>query len=155
VTEFDTRFPALFEIAYRTAYRLLGERGQAEDIAVEALARCHQRWSKVEGFAEPWVARVAGNLAIDATRRRRVASGRETEVDGEDVAVLDRMELVRQLRRLPTRQREVVVLRYLADLPEREVGELLGVSAGAVKQHASRGLERLRRDLRASGAFVG
>ena len=48
------------------------------------------------------------------------------------------------LRRLPRRQREVVTLRYLADVPEAEVARLLGISAGSVKTHASRGLAALR-----------
>ena len=57
---------------------------------------------------------------------------------------LDRMELVAHLARLPRRQREVVVLRYLADLPEATVAAALGCSTGTVKQHASRGLCALR-----------
>jgi RNA polymerase sigma factor (sigma-70 family) len=54
------------------------------------------------------------------------------------------VDLVRALRALPRRQREVVALRYLADRPEAEVADLLGCSAGAVKQHAHRGLAALR-----------
>ena len=48
------------------------------------------------------------------------------------------------LRRLSRRQREVVAMRYLADLPEAEVAAALGCSVGTVKQHASRGLAALR-----------
>jgi len=62
-----------------------------------------------------------------------------------DIGVpLNRMELVTHLARLPRRQREVVVLRYLADLPEAAVAEALGCSVGTVKRHASRGLGSLR-----------
>ena len=50
------------------------------------------------------------------------------------------------------RQREVVVLRYLADLPEREVATLLGTSVGSVKQHCHRAMSRLRLDLEATDA---
>ena len=71
-------------------------------------------------------------------------------------------EIFRMLESLPKNQREVVVLRYLADWSERDVALSLGVSAGAVKSHASRGLAALRqhldaghaegvRDVRASG----
>ena len=45
------------------------------------------------------------------------------------------------------KQREVVVLRYVVDLPEAEVAETLGCSVGTVKTHASRGLAALRRSL--------
>jgi DNA-directed RNA polymerase specialized sigma24 family protein len=48
------------------------------------------------------------------------------------------------LRGLSRRQREVVALRYLADLPETDVARALGCSVGTVKQHASRGLAALR-----------
>lgn len=55
-----------------------------------------------------------------------------------------RDEVVRLLATLPPRQREVVVLRYYNGLPEREVAEMLGISTGSVKTHASRGLAALR-----------
>ena len=55
-----------------------------------------------------------------------------------------RAELVEVLRSLSRRQREVVALRYLADLPEADVARALGCSIGTVKQHASRGLAALR-----------
>ena len=52
------------------------------------------------------------------------------------------------IRRLPARQRAVVVLRYHEDLPEREVARLLRIPVGTVKSSANRALTRLRRDLR-------
>ena len=48
------------------------------------------------------------------------------------------------LRELPTRQREVLVLRYYLDLSEADIATTLGISRGAVKSHASRGSARLR-----------
>jgi RNA polymerase sigma factor (sigma-70 family) len=51
------------------------------------------------------------------------------------------------IRRLPTRQRAVVVLRYHEDLPELEVARLLQMPVGTVKSTANRALARLRRDL--------
>jgi RNA polymerase sigma factor (sigma-70 family) len=59
----------------------------------------------------------------------------------------ERGDLVAALRRLPRRQREVVVLRYLADLSESDVAVALGCSVGSVKSNGSRGLSALRRDL--------
>ena len=56
----------------------------------------------------------------------------------------DRLELVRLLRELPRRQRDVVVLRYVADLSEADVAAALGCSVGSVKRHAHRGLAALR-----------
>jgi RNA polymerase sigma factor (sigma-70 family) len=93
------------------------------------------------------VARVATNLALGRWRKAR--SGRRAEpvvvVDAGDAAL--RVDLVEHLRRLPRRQREVVVLRYLADRSEQETADALGCSLGTVKQHAHRGLAALRTSL--------
>jgi RNA polymerase sigma factor (sigma-70 family) len=51
------------------------------------------------------------------------------------------------LATLSRRQREVIVLRFLADLPEADVARALGCSVGSVKQHSSRGLANLRNSL--------
>jgi RNA polymerase sigma-70 factor (sigma-E family) len=148
---FDDRFDELAAIAYRVAYRLLGEREEASDVAQEALSRAYARWRTVGGYCEPWVARVAGNLAISRWRRRRPTlpitdSHVVSTADPADIA-LERYGLVQTLRRLPRRQREVVVLRYLADLSERDVARVLKTSTGSVKQHAHRALARLRTEL--------
>ena len=55
--------------------------------------------------------------------------------------------MIDALARLPRRQREVLALRYYLDLSEREIAETLGISPGAVKSHASRGADALRRSL--------
>ena len=54
--------------------------------------------------------------------------------------------MIRALGRLPRRQREVLTLRYYADLSEAQIADALGISAGSVKAHASRGLTALRHD---------
>jgi RNA polymerase sigma-70 factor (sigma-E family) len=142
---YDERFDELAAIAYRVAFRVVGSREDARELAQEAMARAYAHWRRASTHPEAWVARVASNLAIDLLRRR----GRPIEAPPEPmpdlgVHVAERMELVQALRRLPRRQRQVVVLRYLADLPERHVAEQLGCTTGTVKQHASRGLAALR-----------
>ena len=59
-------------------------------------------------------------------------------------AVVERDAVLRALATLPDRQREVLVLRYYADLSEAAIADALGISAGTVKAHASRGLAALR-----------
>ena len=51
--DFDRRFDDLAAIAYRVAFRVLGDRGDAEDVAQEALARAFARWRTVSSHAEP------------------------------------------------------------------------------------------------------
>ncbi len=145
---FEQAFDALYRLAYRVAYRILGDRQEAEDVAQEALARASLRWSRLHDRPEGWVSRVASNLAIDAYRRRRRRPPYPTGPLGVvDARLGERGDLVAALRRLPRRQREVVVLRYLADLPEADVARALGCSVGSVKSHGSRGLASLRRQL--------
>ncbi len=145
---FEQAFDALYRLAYRVAYRILGDRQEAEDVAQEALARASLRWSRLYDRPEGWVSRVASNLAIDAYRRRRRRPAYPTGPLGVvDARLGERGDLVAALRRLPRRQREVVVLRYLADLPEADVARALGCSVGSVKSHGSRGLASLRRQL--------
>jgi len=147
---YDEHFEGLYRLAYRIAYRLLGNREAAEDIAQEALARALVHWWRVQRFADPsaWVARVAANLVIGSWRRQhRVAP--ETvphQWDATENAGM-RIDLQRALRQLPRRQREVVVLRFVADFSERDAAHALGCSEGTVKQHATRGLAALRRRL--------
>ena len=148
MTDFDAAFPALAAIANRVAFRILGDRSDAEEVTQEALARAYARWSSVAGHAEPWVATVAANLAIGRWRKRRPTVPFSPEHGGVvDAVELERLGLVTALRQLPKRQREVVVLRYLADLSEAEVAAQLSTSVGTVKQHAHRGLARLRSEM--------
>jgi RNA polymerase sigma factor (sigma-70 family) len=144
---FEEQFDGLYARAYGVAFQLLGRRTEAEDVAQETLARCFVHWRPIRDYAEAWVVRVAGNLAIDAWRRRRKLGG---SVDDTTADVItpgpdpQRLDLHQALGRLSRRQREVLVLRFLADLPEADVAQALGCSVGSVKQHAARGLTALR-----------
>lgn len=147
---FAEAYPRLFGEAYRVAYRLVGTRAEAEDVAQEACARAYSRWRSVAEYAEPWCVRVAGNLALDLLRARARAARRAPHPAAqrdEGTAALDRLDLHAALTALPRRQREVVVLRYLGDQSEEQTASLLGCSVGSVKTHASRGLARLREAL--------
>jgi RNA polymerase sigma factor (sigma-70 family) len=145
---FEAVYRELFPRAATLAYRLLGERAAAEDVAAEALARTFAHWPKVSKLPhrDGWVLRVATNLAIDATRRRRVVPEPAHSHDAAEAATL-RLALVAALRSLPRRQRQAVALRYLSGLREEEVATALGVSASTASTHLQRGLASLRRHL--------
>jgi RNA polymerase sigma factor (sigma-70 family) len=124
---------------------MVGE-AESEDVAVEAFARALERWKTVEGLAhlDPWILRVTTNVALDRLRRsRRATSIPSTATESDDSAAL-RITLQQALRQLPRRQREVLILRYLADLSETDVAVALGISLGSVKTHARRGITALR-----------
>lgn len=143
---FDAAFRTLYPRALGLAQRMLGNRAAAEDVAAEAMARALLRWDRLDpDRAAGWVLRVTANHAIDVLRRR----GRTLEpgvVDLEDATTL-RLALGEALRKLPRRQREAIVLRYLSDLSELDTAAALGISAGSVKTHVHRGLEALRHEL--------
>jgi RNA polymerase sigma-70 factor (sigma-E family) len=131
-----------------TALLLTGDNHTAADLVQEALIRTYLAWPKVRhGGATAYARRTLVNLNIDQWRRRTPTP--VEQVDGADRrnaegAVDDRDELVRMLAGLPAQQRRVLVLRYFSDLPEAEVAGLLGITLGAVKSAASRGLASLR-----------
>ncbi len=145
---FDKAFDRLWPMARTAAYRVLGDVGAAEEVASEALSRAFARWGKLVGteHLDAWVLRVAINVAIDRTRRRRTPVLVTEPASPEDLSVL-RLALTEALRALPARQREAVALRYLTDLREQDVATTLGISASAVKTHVHRGLAALRERL--------
>jgi RNA polymerase sigma-70 factor (sigma-E family) len=143
---FVDEFAALHRATYQTAFKLLGDRHEAEDIAQEACARACLRWRRLDN-PEAWSVRVASNLAIDRWRRtqRENVHTRTDDTVAPDDGV--RIDLYRALAQLPRRQRETVVLRYIADLTEQQTAAALGCKPGTVKTHAARGLQALRATL--------
>jgi RNA polymerase sigma factor (sigma-70 family) len=142
---FEEAYRPLFIRAAGLAYRLLGDRAAAEDVAAESLARAYAHWSKIGAlpYRDGWVLRVATNLAIDAARRLPRGVVAQNPVDPSDAAVV-RMALVAALWSLPRRQRQAVALRYLSGLPHDEVAAALGISASSAGTHLQRGLAGLR-----------
>lgn len=142
---------------YRTAHLLCGDALQAEELVQATFERTYRAWSKARG-GEPraYARRILMNLRIDGWRKERRASVTDDGVvplspapdHAPDVAVRD--ELGRALRTLPARQRRVVVMRHLLDLPEARVADELGISVGTVKSTNARGLARMRSLLTAS-----
>lgn len=133
-----------FEPWYRREYsRVLtalvlvtGEGDRAREAADEAFARALAKWRSVGRMASPagWTYQVGLNLVRRAARRAAIEHRvlRLTRPDG--VVPPPASELWDLVRRLPRRQREVVVLRHLLDLPEREIAETLGIRRSTVSQ---------------------
>ena len=142
--DYATLFRELYIPAYSVAFRVLRNAQEAEDAAAEALARTAASWKRLRGlsYQRAWVLRVTANVAIDMLRKRRsVAAPVPSSPAAEPES---RLLLAAALRKLPRRQREVLVLRYLADMTEEQVATHLTISRNTVKQHCTRGLVRLR-----------
>jgi RNA polymerase sigma-70 factor (sigma-E family) len=137
----------------RTAYLIVFDLPEAEDLVQDTLFKVARRWPKVRRMDHPaaYARRILVNAAIDgATKRAR----RRAELSADEPPVLatgpgERHDDLHQaLAALPPRQRAVLVLRYFVDLPESEVAAALDCSLGTVKSTASRALARLELAMR-------
>lgn len=149
---FDEAYSLLAPVAYRAAYRLLGDREAALDVAQDAMAKLVPRWADVARHPTPegWAVTVATRLVLGGWRKRSGHGPQPTRgTESPESPAIERADLVAALRRLPRRQREVAVLLYVADLPVASVAAALGCSPGTVKQHASRARDALRASLAA------
>lgn len=132
-----------------------GDRGTAEELAQEALARVWRDWSRVRSMDAPggYLHRVAMNLAHSQLRRRsaeRRARARSWTADREsyqDPDTADRLTVQRALAQLSGQQRRVLVTRFYLGHDVAETAELLAMPVGTVKTHSSRGLAALREAL--------
>lgn len=127
-----------------------GDHQLAEDQLAEAFSRALTHWRTVSRHPAPraWVVRTAFNVGTSWWRRRR----REVPLDcdepghSDEKASLD-AGLLGALRRLPAREREVVVLRLLLDLDTSTTARHLGIAPGTVRAHLSRAVATLRLEL--------
>ncbi len=146
-------------IAFRIAYLLVGEAGEAEDAAQEGFVKAFRALPRFRPGApfRPWVLQIVANEA----RNRRRSAGRRTALvlrtaadapSGEAApspeGALMRSEELRTLlarvNELREEDRLVISCRYFLELSETETAEMLGWRRGTVKSRLSRALERLR-----------
>ncbi|WP_433061364.1 SigE family RNA polymerase sigma factor [Dactylosporangium sp. CS-033363] len=147
----SARLPALHRAAYLLS---AGDAHRADDLVQITITRLYQHWKRAarSDNLDAYVHRMLVHTLVD---EKRLAWARVhlTERPGDLPAatageahgqVEDRSRLVQVLRRLPPRQRAVLVMRFLLDRPVEEVAETLRCSVGTVKSQSSRGLEALR-----------
>jgi RNA polymerase sigma-70 factor (sigma-E family) len=139
----------------RTAYLMVGDLHQAEDLVQETLFKVASRWPRVSRMENSvgYTRRILVNLALHGSSKRsrnraelKATPRAETAANAAYLDIHD--ELFDALVALPPRQRAALVLRYFLDLPEAEVAAVLRCSLGTVKSSTSRGLKRLEETLR-------
>jgi len=142
----------------RTAYLLVGDWAHAEDVLQTALTKTYLAWRRL-GQIEAIDAYARRVLVTTATSwwRRRWHGEQPAEVlperagsEGAD-SFVERDAMWRMVRRLPPRQRAVLVLRFYQDLTEVDTAAALGVSVGTVKSQCARALATLRVHLAEAG----
>jgi RNA polymerase sigma-70 factor (ECF subfamily) len=168
----ERKDPAAFEImydrhggaAYSLAYRIVGDRGTAEDVTQEAflsLWRSKARYDRTRGSVRTWLLGIVRNRAIDVLRRE---AGRAPSVSldlerlpsaGPAAELTDtealRHEAAREVRgalsALPDDQLKVIELAYFGGLTHSEIAEFLGMPLGTVKGRMRLAMEKIRAKL--------
>jgi RNA polymerase sigma-70 factor (ECF subfamily) len=145
------------EAIFRLAYLLLGDAHEAEDVAQDAFVRAFRALGSFDASRplRPWLMRIVANLAHNHKRsigRYMAMVKRAIIASPETVATLgersgqqwEAQTLWEAVRRLSSREQEVVYLRYFLDLSEAEMAAALDVPPGTVKSRLHRALSRLR-----------
>jgi RNA polymerase sigma-70 factor (ECF subfamily) len=168
----ERKDPAAFELvydrhggaAYSLAYRIVGDRGTAEDVTQEAflsLWRSGAKYDRTRGSVRTWMLGVVRNRAIDALRRQATrAPTVELELErlpdrGPTAELTDteavRREAAREVRGaltvLPADQLKVIELAYFGGLTHSEIAEALGMPLGTVKGRMRLAMEKIRATL--------
>ncbi|MDO8390294.1 MAG: sigma-70 family RNA polymerase sigma factor [Actinomycetota bacterium] len=141
---FAALYVAQFDPMVRLAVLLVDSTAAAEDLVQDVFAKLLERFSTVDD-PPAWL-RVAVTNACKNERRRLGTFRRHAPRLADPTVDTDRPvdELIASLRRLPYRQRAVVVLRFYLGLSEAQIAATLDVRPGTVKSSLSRALARLR-----------
>lgn len=151
-------------VAYSLAYRIVGERGAAEDVTQEAFIsvwRSGARYDRAKGSVRSWMLSIVRNRGIDALRSR---AGKAPKLSFDDEAILEqrpaeelteeeamRRETANEVRGaldgLPDEQAKVLQLAYFGGFSQSEIARMLGVPLGTVKGRMRLGLEKIRGEL--------
>jgi RNA polymerase sigma-70 factor (sigma-E family) len=149
--DFEAFVRAHWSVLMSIAFAVSGSRAEAEDLVQTALTGAYPRWRRIRPEeALAYLRRSILNASISRWRRHgrgelSVAEPPEPAQVRDQLHGVDaRLTLVPMLRTLPPRQRAVLVLRYLCDLPDVEIAATLCISAGTVRSQAAHGLRTLR-----------
>ncbi len=128
-----TLYQAHYQSLVRLAVLLVSDLATAEEIVQEAFADVHGTWRALPGHDD----------ALRYLRRALIRRSRSAPQPQASAGA----GLLAALRALPAREREVLVLRYFADLPEAEIASVTGTRIAVVRTYAARGMSSLRAGL--------
>jgi len=144
---------------YGQAFRMLGDRAEAEDVVQEAMLKLWKiapDWRSGEAKVSTWLYRIVANLCTDRLRKRKPNDDIDGVAEPADEAqgVSEQMQdktrsqaLGEALNQLPERQKQAVVLRHLDEMSNPEIAEVMGVGVGAVENLIARGKRALSKIL--------
>lgn len=146
-------------IAFALAYRLLGERGSAEDVVQEAFLNVWRQATTYDtrrGTVRTWLLTIVHHRAIDQMRSVRSKMGADTVIDDamplpakedtwtEVVQGLEHERVRQAMATLPPEQRQVVDLAYYGGFTHSEIAQRVGIPLGTVKGRMRLALDKLR-----------
>jgi RNA polymerase sigma-70 factor (sigma-E family) len=150
VTEiYQTQYKSLV----RLALCMVRDVQTAEEVVQDSFVAMHQSWRRLRDSdkALSYLKQSVVNRSRSVLRHRTVVDKNapkpapdEPSAEVSALALIEKDEVLSALQMLPTRQREALVLRYYGDLSEAEIAAAMGISRGAVKSHAARGISALR-----------
>ena len=156
-TDADTGITELYGAHYRPLVRLAAllvhDVATAEEVVQDSFVALHAGWHRLRDNEKALAyLRAAVVNRSRSVLRHRVVVDRNAPKPVPDMpsaehgafALIERTAVVAALRDLPLRQREVVVLRFYADLSEAQIASSMGITRGAVKSHSSRAMSALR-----------
>lgn len=145
------------DVLLRTAYLLTGDRQRAEDLLQDALVKVARRWGRLrDGNPDGYVRQVLYHSHVSWWRSHREVPVPELYGGVQVEDKTDNRIILRQaLARLTSKQRAVIVLRFMDDATERETAEILGVSVGTVKSQTAAAVRRLRANAPELGELIG
>ena len=143
-------FAAFYQREYRNvvalAYALTGRAAVAEELAQDAFLVAYRNWARVSAYEVPgaFVRRVASNMAVSFTRRWAAEARALARLAARSPRWSSPLEPTdadfwRAVRSLPRRQAQALSLRYLEDLPDDEIAQVLGCSVATVRVHLHNG----------------
>jgi RNA polymerase sigma-70 factor (sigma-E family) len=150
--DFSSFVIAVWPRLFRTAYALTRNKDDAEDLVQSALVKGYSSWDRIcrADAPEAYMRRLLVNHFLSwqrRIRRRRPLLHTDPVYEHHDIgttAVDERLAMVDAIKRLPLRQRAVVVLRYYEGLTEKEIADLMQVAPGTVKSQCNAAIARLR-----------
>jgi RNA polymerase sigma-70 factor (sigma-E family) len=158
----DRAVTTIYREHYRSLVRLatllVADIGTAEDVVQDSFVAMHHAWRRIRNADKglTYLRRSVVNRSRSVLRHRGVAERALPRLvpdvpsaEHSVFALLERSQVVAALGLLPPRQREVLVLKFYADLREWEIAAALGISLGAVKSHSFRAMSALRAALTA------
>jgi RNA polymerase sigma factor (sigma-70 family) len=152
-SDFEVCYEQLSWPMVRLATGLLGDRATAEDAVQEAFTAAYRKWPALAPLTRIGYLRVCVVNATRTIQRRQTTQRKHLRVvedrpaAGADEGLIQQFErddLRHALSLLPLRQREVLVLRFISELPDPDIAKATGLSLGGVRSASSRGIAALR-----------